>query len=86
MEFGNIPKDALIQTIEKIERLEEEKNSLQEDIKEVYKNAKMHGFDIGIIKKIIVRRKKDIAKLREEEELLDLYMHALGMISQNEDI
>lgn len=65
--------------IERIERLEEEKASLSEDIKEVYLEAKGTGFDPKIIKRIIKLRKQDVDKRREEEELLELYKSAVGM-------
>jgi uncharacterized protein (UPF0335 family) len=66
--------------IERIERLEEEKKALAEDIKEVYSEAKGTGFDTKIIRKIISLRKKDAAERQEEEAILELYMQALGMI------
>jgi uncharacterized protein (UPF0335 family) len=65
--------------IERIERLEEEKKALADDIKEVYGEAKGNGFDIKIIRKIVSIRKQDRDKRREEEEILDLYLSALGM-------
>jgi len=63
--------------IERIERLEEEKKALSDDIKDVY--AKGNGFDVKIIRKIVSIRKQDRDKRREEEEILDLYLAALGM-------
>jgi uncharacterized protein (UPF0335 family) len=65
--------------IERIERLEEEKKALQEDIKEVYSESKGSGFDVRILRKIISIRKRDKDDLDEEEALLDVYMRALGM-------
>ena len=65
--------------IERIERLEEEKKALADDIKDVYAEAKGNGFDVKIIRKIVSIRKQDRDKRREEEEILDLYMAALGM-------
>lgn len=73
-------KDQLKAVIERIERLMEEVKALQDDIKDVYGEAKGNGFDTKILRKIIVLRKKDVAEREEEEALLDLYMHALGMI------
>ena len=66
--------------IERIERLEEEKRALAEDIKEVYAEAKGTGFDTKIIRKLIAIRKRDKEEVDEEATLLDLYMQALGMI------
>ena len=65
--------------IERIERLEEEKKALADDIKDVYAEAKGTGFDVKIMRKIISIRKQDREKRREEEEILDLYLAALGI-------
>ena len=65
--------------IERIERLEEEKRALAEDIKEVYSEAKGTGYDVIIMRKIISLRRQDKSKRQEEEEILDLYLSALGM-------
>lgn len=65
--------------IERIERLEEEKRAIADDIKDVYAEAKGTGFDAKIIRKIVSLRRKDIHKRKEEEEILDVYMSALGM-------
>ena len=65
--------------IERIERLEEEKKTIADDIKEVYAEAKGTGFDTKAMRTIIRLRKKDQAERQEEEAILDLYMAALGM-------
>lgn len=65
--------------IERIERLEEEKRAIADDIKDVYAEAKGTGYDIKIVRKIVGLRRQDKHKRREEEEILDLYMSALGM-------
>jgi uncharacterized protein (UPF0335 family) len=65
--------------IERIERLEEEKQTLSDDIKEVYAEAKGTGFDTKAIRTIIRLRKKDQSERQEEEAMLDLYKAALGM-------
>lgn len=65
--------------IERIERLEEDKKSIADDIKDVYAEAKGNGFDTKILRKIISLRKQDAAERREEEEILDLYLRALDM-------
>jgi uncharacterized protein (UPF0335 family) len=65
--------------IERIERLEEEKKALASDIKEVYGEAKGHGFDVKIMRKIVSIRKQDRDSRLEEETILDLYLSALGM-------
>ena len=67
--------------VERIERLEEDKKAIAGDIKEVYAEAKANGFDTKILRKVITIRKKDRTEREEEEAMLDLYMHALGMLS-----
>ncbi|MEQ9143450.1 MAG: DUF2312 domain-containing protein [Parvibaculaceae bacterium] len=66
--------------VERIERLEEEKAALAADIKEVYAEAKGNGFDTKVMRKVISLRKKDTAERQEEEAMLELYLHALGML------
>ena len=66
--------------IERNERLEEEKQALAEDIKEVFAEAKGTGFDVKIMRKIIRMRKQDLNDRKEEEALLETYMAAIGMI------
>jgi uncharacterized protein (UPF0335 family) len=65
--------------IERIERLEEEKKTIADDIKEVYAEAKGTGFDTKAIRTLVRLRKKDQAEREEEESILDLYKAALGM-------
>jgi uncharacterized protein (UPF0335 family) len=65
--------------VERIERLEEDKKTIAEDIKEVYAELKGTGFDTKAVRTIIRLRKKDQAERQEEETILDLYMNALGM-------
>lgn len=65
--------------VERIERLEEEKRTISDDIKDVYAEAKGNGFDTKAIRTIIAMRKKDAAERDEEETILDLYKAALGM-------
>ena len=66
--------------IERIERLEEEKAGIAADIKEVFAEAKGTGFDVKVMRQIIRIRKQDADDRREQEELLDLYKRALGML------
>ena len=65
--------------IERVERLEEEKSGLADDIKEVYAEAKGTGFEPRIMKRIIKLRKMDVEKRREEDELMEIYKSAIGM-------
>ena len=66
--------------IERIERLEQEKSEIAEQIKEVFAEAKGNGFDVKIIRKVVRIRKQDRAKRQEEEAILDLYLAAIGEI------
>jgi uncharacterized protein (UPF0335 family) len=66
--------------IERIERLEEEKAATAADIKEVYAEAKGTGFEVKVMRQIVKLRKMESDARREQEELLDLYMRALGML------
>lgn len=65
--------------VERIERLEEDKKAISEDIKEVYAEMKANGFDTKAVRTIVRLRKKDQAERQEEEEMIDLYKAALGM-------
>ena len=67
--------------IERVERLEEEKAAIAEDIKEVYAEAKANGYDTKILRTVVRLRKQDKTERAEQEALLDLYMHALGMVT-----
>lgn len=80
MDSATVNASHLRAFIQRIEKLEEEKKAIAEDIKEVYSEAKGTGFDAKIIRKIVSMRKMDREKRREEEEILDLYLSALGMI------
>jgi uncharacterized protein (UPF0335 family) len=70
--------------IERIERLEEEKKTISDDIRDVYAEAKGNGFDTKVMRQVIRIRKKDAAERQEEEAILDLYLHALGMAPESE--
>lgn len=78
-DHGPVAGERLKSFIDRVERLEEEKKVLMEDIKEVYAEAKAVGFDVKIMRKVISVRKMEDHKRREEEELLDLYLDAIGM-------
>ena len=70
--------------ISKIERLEEDKKNLSEDIKEVFKEAKMLGYEPKIMREVLKIRKMDQQDLYEKETLIDIYKRALGMIEGEE--
>jgi len=76
---GAVAADRLRSFVERIERLEEEKAALAADIREVYSEAKGAGFDIKTLRQVVRLRKLDQADRREQEELLTVYMSALGM-------
>lgn len=79
-DIGGVAGKRLKTFIERVERLEEEKNALAEDIREVYAEAKGVGFDAKTMRKIVKLRKMDADKRREEDELLELYCSAIGLI------
>lgn len=74
-----IAADQLRAFVERIERLEEEKAALTNDVREVYAEAKSSGFDPKILRQIVRLRKMDRNDYQEQEALLDLYKAALGM-------
>lgn len=75
---NSVSGDRLKSFIERVERLEEEKKAAGEDIKDVYSEAKVAGFEPKILKKIVALRKQNLEKRREERELLELYAAAIG--------
>jgi uncharacterized protein (UPF0335 family) len=78
-----MPKEnsQLTSIVARIEKLEDEKAVIAEDIKEVYAEAKGNGFDVKILRKIIAMRKQDAEKRREEQAVLAVYMQELGMLA-----
>ena len=73
-------KEQLKAFVERVERLEEEKKAIADDIRDVYAEAKGNGFDIKALRSIVRLRKLDTDERREQQEVLETYMHALGMI------
>jgi len=78
-EVGGIAADRLLSVIERVERLEEERKALADDIKDIFQEAKSAGFEVKVIRQIIRIRKQEPADVEEQETLLDLYRRALGM-------
>jgi uncharacterized protein (UPF0335 family) len=74
-------KDQLKAFVERVERLEEEKKAIADDIKDVYAEAKGNGFDVKALRAIVRMRKEDADERREHETILETYMHALGMLN-----
>lgn len=79
---AGVAREQLKTIVERIERLEEEKAAIAGDIKEVYAEAKANGFDTKTLRQVVRIRKQDSAERQEQEALLDMYLHALGMISE----
>lgn len=77
---GTVAAGQLRALIERIERLEEEKQTIAGDIREVYAEAKANGFDTKIMRQVIKLRKQDASERQEQEAILDLYLQALGML------
>ena len=78
-EVGGLAADRLRSIIERVERLEEERKALADDIKDIFAEAKSAGFEVKVIRQIIRIRKQEPADVEEQETLLDLYRRALGM-------
>ena len=76
---NGIAADQLRAFVERVERLEEEKKGISDEIALVFAEAKAGGFDVKILRKVIALRKKQPHEREEEDAILDLYMHALGM-------
>lgn len=70
----------LLALIERIEKLSEEKQAIADDIKDIFSEAKGAGYDPAIMKKVIAIRKQDKSKREEQEEMIDLYLSALGQL------
>lgn len=75
----NIAGERLRSIIERIERLEEERKALANDIKDIFSEAKSAGFDVKVIRQLIRIRKQEPAEVEEQETLLDIYRRAIGM-------
>jgi uncharacterized protein (UPF0335 family) len=78
-DVGGIAGDRLRSIIERIERLEEERKALGNDIKDIYSESKSAGFDVKVIRQLISIRKKEPAEVEEQDTLLELYKRAIGM-------
>ncbi|WP_319775067.1 DUF2312 domain-containing protein [Breoghania sp.] len=78
---GGVAADQLRAFVERIERLEEEKKAISDDVKDVYGEAKAMGFDVKILRQVVRLRKQEPHEREEQEAILDLYLHALGMLS-----
>ncbi len=75
-----VAKDHLKAFVERIERLEEEKKAIADDIRDVYAEAKGNGFDVKALRAVVRMRKQDSDERKEQEAILETYLHALGML------
>jgi len=82
---GNTARDELRSLVERIERLNEEKATITDDIKDVYGEAKGRGYDTKVLRRVIDIRKQDQNERMEQEAILDTYLHALGMAPEPEE-
>lgn len=79
LKSGGVAADRLRSLVERIERLDEERKALTEDIKDIYSEAKSAGFDTKVLRKVVMRRKAERAALEEMDTLQDVYERALEM-------
>lgn len=75
-----VAREQLKSIVERIERLEEEKKAIADDIRDVYAEAKANGFDTKVLREVIKLRKQDLAERQERDAIRDLYLQALGML------
>ena len=73
-------KDQLKAFVERVERLEEEKKAIADDIRDVFAEAKANGFDVKALRSVVRLRKLDVNERKEQEAILETYLHALGML------
>lgn len=83
---ASVARDQLRAFVERIERLEEEIKAINGDKTEVYAEAKANGYDVKALKAVIAKRRKSPEERSEEEAMIDLYMHALGMVPDGDSI
>jgi len=76
---GGLAADRLRSLVERIERLEDERKALGNDIKDIFAEAKSAGFDVKVLRQLIRIRRQEAAEVEEQETLLDVYRRALGM-------
>jgi len=79
MTSSTVARDQIKAIVERIERLEEEKAALTADIREVYAEAKANGYDVKALRRVVRERKLDRGEFQEQEAIIDLYRHALGL-------
>lgn len=75
-----VAREQLKSIVERVERLEEEKKAIADDIRDVYAEAKSNGYDTKVLRQVIRIRKQDLTERQEQEAVRDLYLSALGML------
>ena len=76
----SVARDQLRSIVERVERLEEEKKAIADDIRDVFAEAKANGFDVKTLRTVVRMRKIEASERQEQEAMLDLYLSALGML------
>ncbi|MEL6947273.1 MAG: DUF2312 domain-containing protein [Pseudomonadota bacterium] len=84
MSDTSVARDQLRTIVERIERLEEEKKAIADDIRDVYAEAKGNGFDVKTLRTVVRMRKVEAQERQEQEAMLDLYLSALGMLPSDD--
>ena len=82
MSDSMVAREQLKSIVERVERLEEEKKTIAEDIRDVYAEAKANGFDTKVLRQVVAIRKQDLTERQEQEAVRDLYLQALGMLPE----
>lgn len=75
-----VAREQLRSIVERVERLEEEKSAIADDIREIYAEAKANGFDTKVLRQVVRMRKQDMTERQEQDAIRDLYLQALGML------
>lgn len=75
-----VAREQLRSIVERVERLEEEKKAITDDIRDVYAEAKANGFDTKVLRQVVRLRKQDLTERQEQDAVRDLYLQALGML------
>ena len=75
-----VAREQLRTVVERIERLEEEKKAIADDIRDIYAEAKANGFDTKVLRQVVRLRKQDLTERQEQEAVRDLYLQAVGML------
>ena len=81
----SVAREQLRTIIERIERLEEEKKAIADDIRDIYGEAKSNGFDTKVLRQVVSLRKQDLSERQEQDAIRDLYLNALGMLPDFEE-